>query len=99
MIDNGQDEALIILAEECSEVIQAVTKIHRWGASSNNNGRNNLTNLEQLSLELADLQDMIDIVIDQFQMNPSIISNDVQLKKNKLTRYSTYLQHYGSNKS
>jgi NTP pyrophosphatase (non-canonical NTP hydrolase) len=96
MIENGKEEALVILGEECSEVIQAIAKIHRWGPNSNNKGRNDLTNLEQLSLELGDLQAMIDIVIDQFEIPKSSISNYSQLKKNKLTRYSEFLKTYGS---
>jgi len=45
---------------------------------------------------LGDLQAMIDIVIDQFEIPKSSISNYSQLKKNKLTRYSEFLKTYGS---
>ena len=95
MIANGQDESLVILAEECSEVVKAASKIHRCGADSNNKGRNSLTNLEELIFELGDLQAMIDIVIDQFSIDRSAIINGSQLKKNKLKTYSRHLQQYG----
>lgn len=99
MIANGQDESLVILAEECSEVVKAAAKIHRWGADSNNKGRNPLTNLEELIFELGDLQAMIDIVVDQFGIDPLAIVNGSTLKKNKLKTYSRYLQQYGQSEN
>ena len=92
MIDDGKTEALVILAEECSEVIQEVAKIHRWGP--NKFYGNGTTNLQQLVIELADVQAIIDIVVDQLQINPAVISTGVQKKKDKLKIYSKFLQIY-----
>ena len=93
MIDNGKTESLIILTEECSEVIQAVTKIHRWGP--NEWYDDGPTNLEQLIIELSDVQAMINIVVDQLQIDPVMIEIGVQKKKNKLKIYSRFLKSYG----
>lgn len=50
---NKQDEILIILQEECAEVIQAISKIKRFGM---------INNSENLKKEIADLLCMIDIL-------------------------------------
>ena len=93
MIDDGKTEALMILTEECGEVIQAVAKIHRWGPNEwYNDGP---TNLQQLIIELADVQAMIDIVVGQFEIDHSVITSGVQKKKDKLKIYSKFLQKYG----
>jgi hypothetical protein len=96
MITNGKDESLIILAEECAEVVQISSKIHRWGPDSNNNGRMEHTNMDQLILEIGDLQAMIDIVISEWEIEPSLIKAACDAKKIKLERYSNHLRGYGS---
>lgn len=99
MITNGKDESLIILAEECAEVVQISSKIHRWGPDSNNRGRMELTNMDHLILELGDLQAMIDIVINEWGIDPSLIMVASDAKKTKLERYSSHLQGYGGSKT
>jgi NTP pyrophosphatase (non-canonical NTP hydrolase) len=96
MISNGKEESLVILAEECGEVVQISAKIHRWGPHSNNNGRLELTNLDHLILELGDLQAMIDIVVNEWEIDPAMITKASDAKKTKLERYSTNLRGYGS---
>lgn len=49
---NKQQEILDILQEECAEVIQAVSKIRRFGAKDN---------METLCKEMADVLTMIDL--------------------------------------
>jgi hypothetical protein len=48
-------EALVILAEECAEVVQCVSKILRHGLHSNNKGQLAETNVEALQREYADV--------------------------------------------
>jgi len=48
------DEILLILQEECAEVIQAVSKIKRFGEANN---------IDNLKMELADLQCMINLAV------------------------------------
>jgi NTP pyrophosphatase (non-canonical NTP hydrolase) len=95
MISNGTDEALVILAEECSEVIQAVAKIHRWGPDSWYNSDN--SNLEHLATELGDVLAIIDIAVDQLGIDPKVVQEAATRKKSKLMKYSWFLTHYGIN--
>ncbi|CAB4123150.1 NTP pyrophosphohydrolase MazG, putative catalytic core [uncultured Caudovirales phage] len=92
MISNGANEALVILAEECSEVVQAVAKIHRWGPQEWYGA--GPTNLEKLATELGDVKAMIDIAIDQLGIDPQFVEDAVAHKKIKLKKYSKFLQHY-----
>lgn len=76
---NKPDEILTILMEECAEVIQACTKIKRFGADDNVNA---------LAKELGDLQCMINLVYEF-----GVLDNDsreffVEQKRNKLHQFS-----------
>lgn len=53
MITEAEQERLVLLAEECAEVIQAVTKILRHGWESSY--EDGTTNLEQLRTEIDDV--------------------------------------------
>lgn len=53
VITEAERERLVLLAEECAEVIQAATKILRWGWESTYD--DGTTNLAQLRTELDDL--------------------------------------------
>jgi NTP pyrophosphatase (non-canonical NTP hydrolase) len=55
------DEAMNILSEECAEVIQAVSKINRFGIDNLKPGKPK-TNREHLEEELGDLLAMVDIL-------------------------------------
>lgn len=54
-----QEECLNILQEECAEVIQAASKIKRFGIYNRKEDAE-LNNLENLELELGDVLAMID---------------------------------------
>jgi len=58
-MDKQHHEILSILQEENAEVIQAVSKIFRFGIDTQWNGQ---TNREQLEEELGDVLAMIDIL-------------------------------------
>lgn len=51
---NKQEEILTILQEECAEVIQAVSKVRRFGMGNN---------VMELKKEIADLLCMVDILL------------------------------------
>jgi NTP pyrophosphatase (non-canonical NTP hydrolase) len=55
-------EVMNILQEECAEVIQAVSKINRFGIDNLKPGKPK-TNREHLEEELGDMLAMIDILI------------------------------------
>jgi len=58
-----EKEVMDILQEECAEVIQAVSKINRFGADNVKPGKPK-TNREHLEEELGDMLAMIDIMME-----------------------------------
>jgi NTP pyrophosphatase (non-canonical NTP hydrolase) len=57
-------EVMDILQEECAEVIQAVSKISRFGIDNLKPGKPK-TNREHLEEELGDMLAMIDIMLEK----------------------------------
>ena len=85
-----RDELLVLLIEECSEVIQAATKCLRFGYDrvQEGYGRNDLI----LAEEVGDLTG----VLDALPLDEKIISrNRIQ----KITKAERYKQLYGVIKS
>jgi len=73
------DEILLILQEECAEVIQAVSKIKRFGEANN---------IDNLKIEIADLQCMINLALrfgavkfDVGEMQKRIGDKELKLRK------------------
>jgi NTP pyrophosphatase (non-canonical NTP hydrolase) len=75
-----QNEALLILSEECAEVIQAISKCHRFGLDHYKPGKS-LTNREHLEEELGDLLAMIQILRDT-----GVVQED-KLQEAKLAKF------------
>jgi len=78
---NRKEEIMTILQEECAEVIQAVSKVKRFGLEGN---------VKDLKKELCDLQCMINLM-EEF----NVISYDfgdrydqIQKKRQKLQKFS-----------
>lgn len=88
----AQDELLTILIEECAEVIQAATKIKRFGFDSTNMEENPSTNFIALSKELGDLTAMIELAIEHDVACELTIYRTVLEKFRKLEIYSTHLR-------
>jgi NTP pyrophosphatase (non-canonical NTP hydrolase) len=59
-------EVMAILQEECAEVIQAVSKINRFGLESSWQG---VTNKEALITEIGDVLAVIIILLEQTDIN------------------------------
>ena len=57
-------EILIILQEECAEVIVEISKCFRFGPDQMMKGLD-VTNIQRLQKELGDLQAMIELLIKQ----------------------------------
>lgn len=74
------NEALIILAEECAEVQQEVSKILRFGPKEDN-----LKNLEK---EIGDVIAMMAVLAHQGVVNEDKIMRRVPYKLRKLKRWS-----------
>lgn len=85
---NAQEkEVMDILQEECAEVIQAVSKISRFGIDNFKPGKPK-TNREHLEEELGDMLAMIDILIEQGIVSSSSLDNAKHAKIEKLKKWS-----------
>jgi NTP pyrophosphatase (non-canonical NTP hydrolase) len=82
-------EVMAILQEECAEVIQAVSKINRFGMESEWQG---ITNKESLITEIGDVLAIISILVDETDIN--INSDDLQKAIDaKYTKLEIFLPH------
>jgi NTP pyrophosphatase (non-canonical NTP hydrolase) len=85
-------KVMAILQEECAEVIQAVSKIYRFGL---NNSWDGITNKQSLVTEIGDVLALIDILVTETDINISEeeIKEAVYNKKEKL---KVFLPRYES---
>ena len=81
-------EVLSILQEECAEVIQAVSKVQRFGVDNHHPERTK-TNKQELEEELGDLLAMIDILTEHNYIDPKAVQAHKEQKTQKLKQYST----------
>jgi hypothetical protein len=72
-------ETLVILQEECAEVIVEISKCMRFGPDQMMQGSNE-TNMQRLEKELGDLQAMIELLVGQ---NVGITSKGINKAKRK----------------
>lgn len=83
MMSKRQDEILTILQEECAEVIQAISKVRRFGKD---------TNMEDLCKEIADCEYLIRLAKINFaEMNSFNWGGHEEEKTKKLLKYSSIL--------
>jgi NTP pyrophosphatase (non-canonical NTP hydrolase) len=85
---NEEKEILNILSEECAEVIQCISKIHRFGWDSENPTKPGYNNKDHLTEELGDLLCMIDIISAKANINQSTLHQHIVNKVGKLRKYS-----------
>jgi NTP pyrophosphatase (non-canonical NTP hydrolase) len=81
------NETLVILQEEAAEVIQAISKIHRFGID-NHCPITGESSLETLHKELGDLQCMINLCIEQGLIKPLRLQHYTVAKREKLKIWS-----------
>jgi len=87
-MDPKTKEALDILQEECAEVIQAVSKISRFGLDNLKPGKPK-TNKEHLEEELGDVLAMVDILTRNGVIDTANIEVAAKAKIEKLKKWST----------
>lgn len=86
-VTSHQEECLNILQEECAEVIQAASKIKRFGIY-NSKSVYDPNNLQNLELELGDVLAMIDLCIEAgVGITPEGIEVAKQAKKERLAQW------------
>jgi len=81
-------EVMDILQEECAEVIQAVSKISRFGIDNFKPGKPK-TNREHLEEELGDMLAMICILEKMGVINQDALEIATKAKIEKLKKWST----------
>ena len=86
-MDNQVKEVFCIAQEECAEVIQAVSKISRFGLDNYKPGKPK-TNREHLEDELGDLITMIDILHSMDIVSYANIERAQSAKIEKLKKWS-----------
>jgi NTP pyrophosphatase (non-canonical NTP hydrolase) len=80
-------EALVILQEECAEVIQAVSKCYRFGLD--NSHKSGLTQRANLELEVGDMLALVDILVDQGVIDLNNLQTAKLNKVEKLKKWSS----------
>jgi hypothetical protein len=83
---NKEQELLVVLTEECGEVIQASSKILRFGLNSKN-PYSNKNNKEQLEQELGDLMCLIRALTENGTIDLDSVLAAAEKKRKKLEKY------------
>lgn len=87
-INDHQEECLNILQEECAEVIQAASKIKRFGVVGKPINTT-LTNKESLEMELGDVLALVDMVC---KSNLGVTVEGIERARiNKMERLSRFM--------
>lgn len=79
-------EALVILQEECAEVIQEVSKCFRFGIDNLN--KDGVKHSFVLEKEVADMLCMVDILVEQGILDPTRLDEGKIEKQTKLKKWS-----------
>ena len=79
------DEVLAITQEECAEVVQAISKVMRFGLEGEYNGTTNKSRLEE---EVGDLMCMLQLLEEKGYVDWSLVSLHAARKKEKLKKWS-----------
>ncbi len=81
-----RQQLLVITMEECGELIQACSKALRRGELYEHSDSE--TELKQ---EIADVQTMINLMVEWDVLSWTEIENGVERKRNKLTKWSNLI--------
>ena len=85
-MNSKTNEALVILQEECAEVIQEVSKCFRFGINDLN--KDGIKHSIVLEKEVADMLCMVDILIAQGILDPARLDVGKIEKQTKLKKWS-----------
>lgn len=78
-----------VLQEECAEVIQAVSKINRFGMNGEWEG---VTNKQALIQEIGDVLAMVNVLLEDTDINIDIEDVEIAIQK-KLKKLEIFLPH------
>lgn len=85
-MSDSSNEIMLIAQEECAEVIQAISKVFRFGVNAEHNGVSNKAHLEE---EIGDLLCMVEMMIERNIINGDAVAKAGIKKKEKLAKWST----------
>lgn len=88
-ITQKHSEIMDVTQEECAEVIQAISKIRRFGLESEHNG---VTNKEHLEEEVGDLMCMLNLLDEFGLVDWTRVSLYAQNKRRKLQKWTTIFE-------
>jgi NTP pyrophosphatase (non-canonical NTP hydrolase) len=86
-MDNKLHEIMNIASEECAEIIQAISKCHRFGLNNFKPGKP-LTNAQHLEGEIGDLLAMVDLLKSYGVITEEGLIIAKQAKVEKLKQWS-----------
>ncbi len=89
-LSEAEHERLSLLIEECSEVIQAATKILRHGYASNNNGQLQEANRQAIERELGHVQNAYRLMLLAGDVDPNKVAVHAD---SKARRIAPFLHH------
>ena len=83
---------MAILQEECAEIIQAVSKINRFGMDTEWQG---VTNKQHLVIEIADLLAVVKILVEQTDINITMedLVTAIEAKDKKLEIFLPHMEN------
>ena len=87
-MNDKQKEVMLIAQEECAEVIQAISKVFRFGMDDVH-PTTNKSNLDSLEEEVGDLLCMIELLQEHGIVNSTSVLNANVRKRNKLKKWSS----------
>jgi NTP pyrophosphatase (non-canonical NTP hydrolase) len=91
-VNDHQEECLNILQEECAEVIQAASKIKRFGVVGKPLNTT-LTNRESLEMELGDVLALVDLLKGS---GLGVTAEGIEAaRQNKMQRLAKYMHTWG----
>jgi hypothetical protein len=83
---NRLDELLLILSEECAEIIQTTSKCRRFGMDSTHNEE---SNRERLEHELGDFMAMFKLLMEETNLSEAHIMECAEAKLIKVEKFMT----------
>ena len=86
-MNDKEKEIMLIAQEECAEVIQAISKVFRFGMNDVHPSTMK-SNKDSLEEELGDLLCMIEMMQQYGIVNPTNVLNANVSKRNKLKKWS-----------
>ena len=84
-MNSVETEIMEIAQEECAEIVQAISKVKRFGLMTEHNGKTDQAHLEE---EVGDLQCMISLMVEKGLIDPVAVLDAKERKLLKLKQWS-----------